>query len=179
MSDPYIGQIVAVGFNFAPKGWALCDGSLLQIAANTALFSLLGTQFGGDGVKTFGVPDLRGRIVVGTGQGPGLSNYVQGKPGGVETVTLSNTQDGAHTHGVVASGFTTDPTAYVADPASDLLPGAPGGTNYYAPLSAGTQTTLAPSTLTPATGGQPHDNRQPYQTLNYIIALTGAYPQRP
>lgn len=179
MSNPYLGQVIAVGFNFAPRGWALCDGRLLPIAQNTALFSLIGTTFGGDGKTTFGLPDLRGRVVVGSGQGPGLSNRVQGQQGGTETVTLTGPQVGPHAHGVMASGPTTNPTAYGPDPDPSSVPGAaPGGAEFYTPLAANA-VALSPNTLSATGGGQPHENRQPYLTINYIIALEGAYPSRP
>lgn len=173
MSDPFIGQVVAVGFNYAPVGWVPCDGSLLQISEYSALFQLLGTTFGGDGTTTFAVPDLRGRVVVGTGQGPGLSNYVQGQMGGVESVSLTGNQNGAHTHPVMAAGF-ADPGIYSADPYPSLVLGSPGANNFYAPT--GTPTTLAPSSVAPFGGGAAHENRQPYQTINYIIATEGIFP---
>ena len=131
MSQPFIGQVAAVGFNFAPVGWQLSDGSLLQIAQYSALFALLGTTFGGDGITNFAVPDLRGRVVVGTGQGTGLSNYVQGQASGAELVSLTGNQNGAHTHPAMAAGVTTDPTLYSADPAPNQVMGAPGTNNFY------------------------------------------------
>lgn len=174
MSQPFMGQVVAVGFNFAPVGWQLCDGSLLQISQYSALFALLGTTFGGDGITNFAVPDLRGRAVVGTGQGAGLSNYVQGQTGGAESVSLTGNQNGAHTHPAMAAGVTTDPTLYSADPAPNQVMGAPGTNNFYAPT--GTQTTLSGSTVGLSGAGGPHENRQPYQTITYVIALEGIFP---
>jgi microcystin-dependent protein len=173
MSEPFVGQVVAVGFNFAPIGWVKCDGSLLQISEYSALFQLLGTTFGGDGVSTFAVPDLRGRVVVGAGQGPGLSNYVQGQAGGVDSVSLTGNQNGAHTHPVIAAGI-VDPGIFIADPEPTMAMGSPGTNNFYA--TTGTPTTLAQSTVAPVGGGAPHENRQPYQTINYIIATEGIFP---
>jgi microcystin-dependent protein len=156
MSDPFVGQVIAVGFNFAPVGWQLCDGSLLQIAQNPALFSLLGTTFGGDGQNSFGVPDLRGRVVVGAGQGPGLQPYVLGEIAGVESVALISNQFASHTHGLQAAATATPMYA-----------------------SAGTAVGLAGSTVTPSPGqGTAHENRQPSTTVNYIISLYGVYPSQ-
>src|SRR5262247_1539362 len=119
MSEPFLGQIQPFGFNFAPTGWATCDGQILSIAQNTALFSLLGTTFGGNGQTTFGLPDLRGRVPIGQGQGPGLANYTLGQTGGQETVTLITSQMPQHTHslvGVTEAGDTNVPTgAFLAN----------------------------------------------------------------
>jgi microcystin-dependent protein len=116
MSQPFIGQVIAVGFNFAPVGWALCQGQVLSISENDALFALLGTTFGGDGQNTFGLPDLRGRTALGMGGGSGLSPYVLGQPGGVESVTLTSAQIGSHTHGLSAAA-----TATTATPSSSAV----------------------------------------------------------
>ena len=173
MSQPYLGQVIAVGFNFAPVGWALCQGQLLSIAENSALFSLIGTQFGGDGQTTFGLPDLRGRAALGMGQGSGLQPYVLGEAGGVESVALTPSQFAGHTHAPEAAATATTPT-----PGSGVVLGAPAAaTSVYA--TAGAATTLAGSAVSPATGGgQPHENRQPSTTVNYIIALEGIYPSQ-
>lgn len=173
MSQPFLGQVIPVGFNFAPQGWALCDGSLLSIAQNSALFSLIGTSFGGDGVTTFGLPDLRGRAIVGTGTGPGLSPYMLGQPGGQETVTLSANQLAGHTHVMVAA-----PSAETADPASNAVFGTNTTTGVTITATSGTQTSLIGTTVSQAGGSAPHENRQPYSTINYIIALNGIYPSR-
>ncbi len=172
MSDTYLGQVVAVAFNFAPIGWAMCDGSLLQIAENDALFALLGTTYGGDGQAAFALPDLRGRIVLDSGQGPGSQNYLLGEAGGVEHVTLASGQVGAHTHHAAAAsaGSTAAPGPTV------VLGSAPSGTNLYA--TAGTSTALATATIAPAGGSHPHENRQPFTTLSYIIATSGVFPSR-
>ena len=173
MSDPFIGQVIAVGFNFAPVGWHLCDGSLLQISQNPALFSLLGTTFGGDGQITFALPDLRGRVVVGAGQGPGRQPYVPGEFAGVETVALTAAQFAGHTHGLQAAATATTPV-----PGSSVVLGTPAAaTPMYA--SAGTAVGLAGNTVTPSPGqGGAHENRQPSTTVNYIISLNGVYPSQ-
>jgi len=171
MSEPYLGQVVAVGFNFAPVGWHLCDGSLLSISQNTALYSLLGTTFGGNGQNTFGLPDLRGRAVLGAGQGPGQQPYVLGQSGGTESVTVTSSQFAGHTHALTAAATATTPT-----PGSGVVLGTPEtGTPMY--TNAGASTTLAGATVAVSQGGGgPHENRQPLTTINYIIALQGIYP---
>ncbi len=174
MSEPFVGQVIAVGFNFAPVGWHLCDGSLLPIAQYAAVFSLLGTQFGGDGVTNFALPDLRGRAPLGAGAGPGLQPYDVGQNGGVESVTLSSGQIASHTHTLVAAAAATTPT-----PGPTVVLGMPGAaTPIYA--SAGTQAALAGGTVSPSVGsGGAHENRQPSTTVNYIISLNGVFPSRP
>jgi microcystin-dependent protein len=173
MSQPFLGQVLAVGFNFAPVGWAMCNGQLLSIAQNAALFNLIGTTFGGDGQTTFGLPDLRGRAALGQGQGSGLQSYVQGQTGGVESVTLTSSQFAGHTHALEAAATATTPT-----PGSGVVLGTPSsGTPIYA--TAGTQTVLATNTVSPSAGsGGPHENRQPSTTINYIIALEGIFPSQ-
>jgi microcystin-dependent protein len=167
MAEPFLGQLLCVGFNYAPTGWALCQGQLLSIAENSALFSLLGTTYGGDGINTFGVPDLQGRSPIGFGQGPGLSNYSQGEKGGVETVTLNSQQMPLHSHGVgCLSGDPRD---------TSPVGGVPAGGGSYSPTG---NATMAPTMIQPAGGGQAHENRAPYLVLNWIIALEGIYPQR-
>jgi len=168
---PFVGQIIIVPFNFAPKGWMTCDGQILTISGNTALFSLLGTTFGGDGVHTFALPDLRGRMPIGAGQGPGLSLRDMGENGGEEQVTLTVEQMPSHTH--VAMGV---PSAASA--------GSPGSTAYWATPRALLYSAAAPDTgmngaaLTTVGGGQPHDNLKPYLVMNYIIATQGVFPPR-
>ena len=173
MSEPFLGQVIAVGFNFAPVGWAFCDGSLLSIAQNSALFNLIGTQFGGDGQTNFALPDLRGRAALGVGQGAGLQPYTIGQVGGVESVTLTSAQFAGHTHALQAAATATTPT-----PGSGVVLGTPAsGTSLYA--TAGTGATLSASAVSPAQGGGlPHENRQPSTTINYIIALSGIYPSQ-
>jgi microcystin-dependent protein len=172
MDAPFIGMLALFGFNFPPRGWAQCNGQLLPIAQNTALFSLLGTMYGGNGTTNFGLPDLRGRVPIHLGQGPGLSNYSQGQAGGSENVTLLTTQIPAHTHtltGVTEAGSTAIPTnAMLANTgALDKEYGVPG-----------TTTAMHPSAITSTGGSQPHSNIQPYLVLNYCIALVGIFPSR-
>jgi microcystin-dependent protein len=157
-----------VGFGFAPKGWALCDGQLLSIAQNQALFSLLGTWFGGDGIRTFGLPDLRGRTPVGLSGDPGEMR-------GSETVTLTAEQLAAHSHAFEAT--TAAGPGGRPGPATGKLFGASASTQtIYA--QASNPVALAPVNISPAGGGQPHANMQPYLTVNFIIALVGIYPSR-
>ena len=165
--DTFIGQLMCVGFNYAPQGWALCQGQLLPIADNSALFSLLGTTFGGDGQTTFGLPDLRGRMPVGMGNGPGLSPYDIGQAGGTESVTLVAGNLPAHTHSVAASSADKND----ASPANAFFS---GGGAYNTAANA----TMNPSMVGPAGGNQPHENRQPVLGINWIIALEGIYPPR-
>jgi microcystin-dependent protein len=173
MSEPFVGQVIAVGFNFAPVGWALCDGSLVPISQYAALFQLLGTTFGGDGQTTFGLPDLRGRAPLGAGQGPGLQPYVQGQIAGVESVTLTSSQFASHTHALQGAA-----TATSAAPGAGAVLGTPGAaTPIYA--AAGTSATLAASAVSVAQGNNlPHENRQPSLTINYIISLFGIFPSQ-
>jgi microcystin-dependent protein len=173
MSQPFVGQIIAVGFNFAPAGWALCQGQLLPIDQNQALFSLLGTTFGGNGTTTFGLPDLRGRGALGMGQGPGLGSYVLGQAAGVESATLAGAQIGSHVHGLSAAATATTPT-----PSSSVVLGTPAAaTPIYATGGTGATLTAGAVSTTPG-GGQPHENRQPSLTVNYIISLFGVFPSQ-
>ena len=171
MSNPFLGTIRLVGFNFAPVGWALCQGQTLSISQNTALFALLGTYFGGNGQTTFNLPDLRGRVAVGQGQGPGLANYDQGQAGGAETVTLTGSQAPAHTHTMMAAANVTAP-----NPGPGVVLGAPAAAVKLYGSSA--PTPLALGSVAPFGSGGPHENRQPSLALNYIIALAGIFPPR-
>jgi len=167
MAEPFLGQLLCAGFNYAPKGWALCQGQLMSIAQNSALFSLLGTTYGGDGRVTFGLPDLRGRAPIGFGQGPGLSNYAQGEMAGVESVTLISQQMPAHNHAVAcASGDPADTSPVNTVPA--------GGGSYSTAGNAAMNNAMISLTG----GNQPHENRQPYVTMNWVIALAGIFPSR-
>jgi len=178
MSDQYLGEIRMVGFNFAPVGWALCNGQTLSISQYTALFSLLGTTYGGNGTTTFALPNLQGRVPIHQGSGSGLSPYVIGQSGGAETVTLTQQQIAAHNHTISVNnqnGSQSDPTNAI------LAVGNTGGrsptvNNNYT-TAAGTGT-LAPAAVSQAGGNQPHTNIQPYLTVNFIIALTGIFPSR-
>jgi microcystin-dependent protein len=168
MSEPFLGQIELFPYNFAPRGWAFCQGQLLSIQQNSALFSLLGTTYGGNGSTTFGLPDLRGRVAISAGQGPGLSNYVLGQVSGTENVTLNVNQIPAHTHQVAAStakGSSNSP--------ANAVPAAGG---QYGPSA---NTTMAAGMVQPSGGGgQPVSIVQPYLTLQYCIALQGIFPSR-
>ncbi|HKE74978.1 MAG TPA: tail fiber protein [Acidimicrobiales bacterium] len=168
--EPFLGQIQLFGFGWAPVGWALCNGQLLSISSNTALFSLLGTTYGGNGQTTFGLPDLRGRVPVGQGQGPGLSNYDLGEVAGVENVTLINTQMPAHGHAVQGSAGATS-----KGPAG-LVPGFNAAGAIYA---TGDGTQMAGNMIGASGNGQAHENRQPYLGACYCIATEGIYPSRP
>lgn len=169
MSEPYIGEIRIFPYSFAPRGWAFCQGQILSIAQNTALFSLLGITYGGNGQTTFALPDLRGRVPMGSGQGPGLTNRTRGEMAGVESVTLLQNQMPAHSHAVACSS-------------DDGNGGSPPG-NY--PASSGNpiysnaaNSTMNPGMIGAAGGSQPHNNMQPYLVLNYCIALEGIFPSR-
>ena len=171
MSDPFIGEIRLFPYTFAPRGWALCHGQMLSISQNTALFALIGTIYGGDGRTTFALPDLRGRVVVSSGEGPGLSPYQVGEMGGAESVSLTESQMPAHNHQMAVNG----PSSGAAKPTNRYLGRVSTGTTY-----AGTSNgrTLHPAAITPAGGGQPHENRPPHLALNYCIALQGIFPSR-
>ena len=170
--EPFIGQIQAFGFNFPPRGWAFCNGQLLSISQNTALFSLLGTTYGGNGQTTFALPDLRGRSLVGYGNGPGLSSIQQGEMWGQEMVTLLPNNLPAHNHPVTvavntANGEESASTSYLASHASAFSEAPTAGA------------VLKGVTSGPAGGGQPFSNRNPYLGIYVSIALQGIYPSRP
>jgi microcystin-dependent protein len=173
MADPFVAEIRVFPFNFAPKGWAFCDGQLLPLSQNTALFSLLGTTYGGDGKSNFALPDVQGSAAMHPGQGPGLSLHDLGETGGTETVGLLESEMPAHTHIPNASLGSAD----LQSPApGNVLAEADGPVYKQNPFGA--VTTMAPQTLTPAGGDQPHNNLQPYLTLNFCIALQGVFPPR-
>jgi microcystin-dependent protein len=167
MSEVFLGQIMLGGFDFAPAHFALCNGQILPIAQNQALFSLLGTQYGGNGTTTFALPDMRGRTPLGADG----NSYTQGQAGGIETVTLTNSTLPTHTHGFM--GSTTDATA--RSPA-DALYGKTSNESIYA--SPGSQATLASQTVGASGGSQAHNNMQPYLATNFFIALSGIFPSR-
>lgn len=170
--EPFIGQIQTFGFSFAPKGWALCHGQFLSIAQNSALFSLLGTTYGGDGRNTFGLPDLRGRSMVGQGQGPGLSDIQMGERGGTETVTLTTANMPSHNHMVTATDSDAD-----SDAAVNGVRLGTAGANIY--TSGGSATVrLAADSTTPTGSNAPFGNRDPFLGINYCIALVGVFPSR-
>lgn len=171
--EAFIGEIRMFAGNFAPRDWAFCDGQLLSIAQNTALFSLLGTTYGGDGVSTFRLPDLRGRVAMHPGSGPGLTPRTQGEIGGSETNTLTVAQMPPHNHTVNASTADGDQNI----PTNTI----PGNTKALDKeyVSTGANTTMSPSMIGVTGQGQPVNNIQPYGTVNYIICLYGIYPSRP
>ncbi len=170
--DPFVAEIRIFPFNFAPKGWAFCDGQILPLSQNTALFSLLGTTYGGDGKSNFALPNMQSNAPMHPGQGPGLSLHDLGETGGSETVTLLDSEIPAHSHAFMASNADSN----AQEPAQSLLAGGVGGISMYAAPGALTQ--LNPNVLAPAGGDQPHNNMQPYLTLNFCIALQGVYPPR-
>jgi microcystin-dependent protein len=168
-TNPFLGQLMAVAFNYPPKGWAFCNGQLLPINQNQALFSLLGTMYGGNGQTTFALPNLQGRVALGAGSGPGLQNYIQGQSAGQETHTLSISEMPQHQHTVTASAVAGSlPVA-----AANLLGNAP----MY--IASPPDPAAATDNLIAAAGGsQPHENRQPFLVMNWCIALTGIFPSR-
>lgn len=172
MQDPFVAEVRIVGFNFAPKGWAFCDGQLKPISQNTALFSLLGTTYGGDGKSTFALPDFQGNVGIQAGQGQGLSEYYLGEMSGSEVVTLLQSEMPSHTHNVMGVADPGD-TNIMTDNAIGRSSGASVFTNAAAPVAM-----MNPTMISVAGSSQPHNNMQPYLTLNYIIALQGVFPQR-
>ncbi len=170
-AEPYIGSIDMVGFNFAPRSWATCDGQLLSIAQNTALFSLLGTTYGGNGQTTFGLPDLRGRVPLHQGQGPGLPQYVMGQSSGEVNHTLITSEIPTHNHtlSVNTNGGTSD------NPTGNYMASNSEGIKHYS-NSAGSNANAA--SIGNAGGSQPHNNMPPYLCVNFVIALSGIYPSR-
>lgn len=182
MSDQFLAEIRIFPFNFAPVGWAMCNGQLLPISQNTALFSLIGTNFGGDGRSTFGLPNLQGAAPLQQGQGPGLSLRSLGEQGGETSVTLLSTQMPAHSHAIFAS---TSPGKTTSASGNQLGVGSSGGgktgqtvVNLYSANPAKATTGLAANSMSGAGGGQAHNNLQPYLTLNFCIALQGIFPPR-
>jgi microcystin-dependent protein len=169
MAEPFLGEIRMVGFEFAPAGWAMCNGQLLPIAQNVALFSLLGTLYGGNGVTTFALPDLRGRVPIHQGQGPGLSQRVIGTPTGAEAITLTAGQMPSHTHTLEANPNNAD----TKDPTGAVLA---AGHDYAGPASP--PAAMSPDAIAAAGGGASHDNMQPSLTVNFIIALQGIFPSQ-
>jgi len=173
LADPFVAEIRIFGFNFAPTGWAFCNGQLIPLSQNTALFSLLGTTYGGDGKSTFALPDLQGRAPMHPGQGPGLSLHDLGETGGNETVTLLEAEMPAHSHALRANSDLADLQV-------------PGGARSLArsqnasayQTTASPLTTMAAEALPPTGGSAPHNNLQPYQTLSFCIALQGVFPPR-
>ncbi len=175
MADPFVAEIRIFPFNFAPKGWAWCDGQLLPLSQNTALFSLLGTTYGGDGKSNFALPDLQGRVPMHPGQGPGLSLHDLGETGGSETVTLLESEIPSHPHQMSVSSQVGLENQVNVNGAGQLF--AMGdGVNMYGP--ANNLNPMAGQALAPAGGDQPHNNMQPYLTFYFCIALQGVFPPR-
>lgn len=173
MSEPFLGMISIYGFNFAPRGWAMCNGQILPIAQNTALFSLLGTTYGGNGQTTFALPDLRSRVPIHFGQGPGLSSYDLGQSAGVESVTLTTNEIPAHPHPINCTDTDGDSSK---PPGNILATNSTGAGSYFSGAANGQ---LNATSIPPSGGGnQPHTNIQPYLALNFCIALEGIFPSR-
>ena len=175
MADPFVAEIRMFPFNFAPKGWAFCNGQIMPISQNTALFSLLGTTYGGDGKSNFALPNMQGNAPIHAGQGPGLSLYDLGQTGGSETVTLLESEIPSHSHAMMSA-----PTIVAAD--SNICTGNSMGKSSqgsaYSAFNAANVVQLSPDALALAGGEQPHNNMQPYLTLNFCIALQGVFPPR-
>jgi microcystin-dependent protein len=171
--DPFVAEIRIFPFNFAPKGWAFCDGQILPLSQNTALFSLLGTTYGGDGKSNFALPNMQGNAPMHPGQGPGLSLHDLGETGGSETVSLLESEIPSHSHPLMSLGAPGNRTSPVANSIARASAG-----NAYFPQTGATLVAMADQALAPAGGDQPHNNMQPYLTLNFCIALQGVYPPR-
>jgi microcystin-dependent protein len=179
MSSPFVAEITMFAFNFPPKGWAFCDGQLLPISQNTALFSLLGTFYGGDGKSTFALPNLQGMAAIGQGDGAGLSQYFIGETTGSENVTLIQSEMPSHNHSFVA---TSDVGTTLSSAGNQLAQAHSGGkqasyTGNYLNTNA-PNTPMSPASTTTTGGSLPHNNMQPYLTLNFCIAMQGVFPPR-
>ena len=168
MSEPFLGQIQPFGFNFAPRGWALCDGQLLNISGNTALFSLLGTTYGGDGRTTFGLPDVRGRAALHFGSGPGLTPRAIGQKGGTENVVLTTAEIPSHSHALRATSSEADNSK----PEGNAL------ANSLTYKTEATDSIMAGDSIANTGGSLAHPNMQPFLVVNWCIALVGTFPSR-
>ena len=174
MADPFVAEIRIFPFNFAPKGWAFCDGQLLPLSQNTALFSLLGTTYGGDGRSTFALPDMQGNVPMHPGQGLGLSLHDLGETGGAETVTLLQSEIPSHSH-----GYQIRPTGAIPPQPSPVgLTGARSNSRPYAPAASAPLVQMNFTSTFPTGGSLPHNNLMPYLTLNFCIAMQGVFPPR-
>lgn len=177
MSDPFLGEIQIYGFNFAPANWAMCQGQIMPIQQNSALFSLLGVQFGGNGQTNFALPNYAGNAACGQGQGAGLTPRTVGETFGSDSVILLSNEMPAHTHGARIYNQPTAANRAGVPAAGDAV--ITPGTTVMLTTTSTANTTLPVQTIGAAGGGQPHENRQPYLTLNFCIALAGVFPQRP
>lgn len=178
--EPFLGEVRLLPYDFAPRGWAFCNGQLVAISSNTALFSILGNRYGGNGMTTFALPNLPGRVVPGAGQGPKLKNWDIGMQAGEEVVALTNAEMAAHNHSLIG----LDMVGSAGTPASDAWlardrRGGEGTIRYLAPGGTPVDMTLAAQALTATGGGQAHENRQPFLSLNFCIAIEGIIPPRP
>jgi microcystin-dependent protein len=172
MSEVFLGSLMSVGFNFPPRGFALCNGQIMAINQNQALFALLGTTFGGDGIRTFALPNLQGRTPIGSGAGPGLPNFTLGEIGGQEAHTLISSEMPGHVHALSAnSAAAALPKVTGNSPAV-----SPGATPIYGPAQG--LKAMNPGALAATGGNQPHENRQPFLVINWLIALQGIFPTR-
>ncbi len=171
MADPFVAEIRIFPFNFAPRGWAWCDGQILPLSQNTALFSLLGTTYGGNGVSNFALPDLQGKAPMHPGQGPGLSLHDLGETGGSETVTLLESEIPAHAHSIMAGSLNSQSISPTGN-----TTGRGNPTPIYA--TAGTLVSMGQNAVAPTGGDQPHNNMMPYLTFYFNIALQGVFPPR-
>ena len=182
MSEPFLGQISFFGFNFAPIGWAQCNGQIVSISQYSALFALLGTAYGGNGTSNFGLPNLQGTVPVGQGNGTTGTSYLMGETGGSENVTLLATTVPPHTHAISAASIAASTPTLAANlvPADGSAGGGKGGAKgtFYAAATAGPQVSLAPTAIGSAGGNQPHGNMQPTMTGTWCIALSGVFPTR-
>ena len=181
MTAPFIGEIRIFGFNFAPRGWAFAQGQLLPIAQNTALFSILGTTYGGNGQSNFGLPNFSGYSPMSQGQGPGLSLYVLGETSGEPTVTITNDTMPRHSHALNGAGPQPNNVAQiVGTPANNAFLSASGPNFAYTapPVDPTTLVNMAPTAISFTGGGQPHSNQQPFLVLNFCVALQGVFPPR-
>lgn len=178
MAEPYIGEIRMFGFSFQPRGWLRCIGSSIAISQNTALFAIIGVQFGGNGQTTFAVPNLQSRAAIGAGSAPGLTQQSVGQTGGTNTVTLLSTQMPAHNHVLNAGQLATaNPDQNVATPTTTARLGRSSPNNtYITPVTPNTQ--LVASSISTTSGGQPHENMQPYIAMNFCMAAQGVFPTR-
>ena len=174
MANPFVAEIRIFPFNFAPKGWAFCDGQILPISQNTALFSLLGTTYGGDGKSNFALPNMQGSVPMHPGQGPGLSLHALGEQSGTETVTLLQAEMPAHNH---SAGAQSIPLGSLAVPSATTTLDRPASGNLFTATNVPI-VQMSDQAITPAGGNQPHNNLQPYLTLNFCIALQGVFPPR-